>query len=246
LCSCLSANETIDGYILSLDDIDIYSKQLNGQDVYKYGSKTGLTKGKVRFNGGSVRTGVLKDQFLGKCLTLYEQIEIESADGGPFGEPGDSGALVFTKSGDRLFVIGIVEGGIGNTCMVTPIRDIIDVLSEFISFYRDQPTDTCMDFEEQTSNITLKLYHVRSNNTLQSTGINRRISAEIRRHTAEVQANTEHKFESVKSELTAIKVHFDTKIDKIENSNREIIESLKALSQTVKNSYNASAPNTEK
>ncbi|XP_060604524.1 uncharacterized protein LOC132757293 isoform X2 [Ruditapes philippinarum] len=183
-----------------------YSALLNDPYVYKYGSVTGLTKGRVRLQGASVRTSILYGKSLGLDITLHDQIEIEPVDGVAFGELGDSGSLVFQKDGNRLAAFGIFEGKVNDDIfMVTPILEMKQALSELMSRYRDPPTDTQMEVDEQNSAVTFMLYYVPpSSNVSLSAGIDRHISAEISRQTTEIQTNilhhTDHKIGSVKAE----------------------------------------------
>jgi hypothetical protein len=222
---CFLAGATDGVYEFYAGGICSYSTLLNDPYVYKYGSVTGLTKGRVRLQGASVRTSILYGKSLGLDITLHDQIEIESVDGVAFGELGDSGSLVFQKDGNRLVAVGIFEGkGNDDTYMVTPILEMKQALSELMSRYRDPPSDTQMDVDEQSSAVTFMLYYVPpSSNVSLSAGIDRQISAEISRQTTEIQTNilhhTDHKIGSVKAELTAVKAHID-------NTKQEIIENI--------------------
>jgi hypothetical protein len=170
----------------------------------------------VRLQGSSVQTSILDGRYLGLDIPLHNQIEIEPVDGVAFGELGDSGSLVFQKDGNRLTAVGIFEGKINDDiCMVTPIPGIKQALSEFMSRYRNPPTEPHIDVDRQNSAVTLKLYYV--------AGMDRHISDEISRQTTKIQTDilhyTDRKIDSVKTELTTVKAHID-------NTKREIIENI--------------------
>ncbi|XP_053373205.1 uncharacterized protein LOC123532812 [Mercenaria mercenaria] len=92
--------------------------------VVKHGSTSGITKGSFRLRGGAIRTNTAQNW----GFMLFNQYEIESFSDTQFAQAGDSGAMVFTIEGNELLGIGIVEAGMGNICLVTPIYDVLNAL----------------------------------------------------------------------------------------------------------------------
>jgi nucleoside phosphorylase len=76
--------------------------------VYKFGSSSGLTAGHITaFGIANVRLGMPS----GRWATFDDMIEVESLDyDTTFALPGDSGALVFAQTWDKLIGVGMVTG----------------------------------------------------------------------------------------------------------------------------------------
>ncbi|XP_053373189.1 uncharacterized protein LOC123532803 [Mercenaria mercenaria] len=93
--------------------------------VVKHGSASGITKGSFRLRGSTIRTNTAQNW----GFMLFNQYEIESVGDTMFAKPGDSGAMVFAIEGNELLGIGMVEAGMGNICLVTPIYDVFSALN---------------------------------------------------------------------------------------------------------------------
>ena len=174
---------------------------------------------------------------------MHEQIEIESIGNEDFGQSGDSGSLVFQKEGNSLTAVGIFEGKVCNTYIVTPILSIKMALSEFMSVYRDPPTDTQMEFEEQISSFTMKLHHIQPSRNSFSVNIDR--AEEISRDFNEIQTNilhyTEHSINSVKAEINIVKAEINIVKRHIDDTKKEIIENIggqmNTLAQAIQSNF---------
>ncbi|XP_060555803.1 uncharacterized protein LOC132716510 isoform X2 [Ruditapes philippinarum] len=101
--------------------------------VVKFGSRTELRDGKIKFGGMGVKKIKSCPLFSGcATITLFNQIEVENYTPGlPFADQGDSGALVFVVDNNSQHTcIGIVEGGTTyGTVVVTPIVPILEELN---------------------------------------------------------------------------------------------------------------------
>ncbi|NHA05470.1 FAD-dependent oxidoreductase [Mucilaginibacter sp. HC2] len=85
--------------------------------VYKYGSGSGLTKGKVLAVNGTMQVSYNTN----RKRAFREVILIESEDGRPFSQPGDSGALIFNEKGIAFGIIFAASGSISIACPIQPI-----------------------------------------------------------------------------------------------------------------------------
>jgi hypothetical protein len=158
-------------------------------------------------------------------------IEIENVDDQTFGVQGDSGSLVLKRENYQLAAVGLFEGQMGNVYMVTPINDIKQELSKALSLNRKPPSQVGMDIDDDNFNMAMKLNYVPTNvNSTQQAGMTGNVSSEISRQTTDLQRNimhsTDHKINSVKTELTDIKQHID-------NTKNEIMSNIQEMENRV-------------
>ncbi|XP_060601733.1 uncharacterized protein LOC132754986 [Ruditapes philippinarum] len=121
--------------------------------VIKFGSKTEITHGIMKFDTISVKL-LDKYPFVHEYapIKLFKQIEVAAPSNGiPFAEKGDSGAPVFVvEKNSQTKCIGIIEGGTSyGTVVVTPI---VPILAEL-----DVPCLKSFDTEKELSNIQDKI-----------------------------------------------------------------------------------------
>ena len=92
-----------------------------GETVFKVGRTSGLRRGRIvstRDRVGPVPYAI------GNCW-FRGSFTVESVDGRPFSEPGDSGAAVVRQNGE---VLGLVYAGNGVQTFACPITDVIEAL----------------------------------------------------------------------------------------------------------------------
>ncbi|XP_013420388.1 uncharacterized protein LOC106180801 [Lingula anatina] len=111
-------------------------KELDGTfslEVFKYGYRTQLTRGKLDFVGG-IPSVISRYGCSSNANILPNQMEVQLFDQSPaFADHGDSGAIVFTILKQSLYVVGMVIGRIGEKIVVTPIEPIFEKLGlEFL------------------------------------------------------------------------------------------------------------------
>lgn len=183
-------------------------KLKSNSKVYKYGCISGLTEGLYVDDCTSVRTNKLEERGLGVDVTLYNQLQIGKLSE-PFAKQGDSGSLVFAIDGDESCAVGIFEGRMKPYYMATPIEDAVNVISKSLSQHKakQQNFEDDMDFESYGNLQAIQLPFVPKMSKNQ-------ISVEeLDQKTSGIQTNiihhAEHNFDSVKEELTAMKVHID-------------------------------------
>ncbi|XP_060605435.1 uncharacterized protein LOC132757952 [Ruditapes philippinarum] len=129
--------------------------RLNKKDdahVIKFGSKTELSHGIIKFDTISVKTLEACIGHENVSIKLLKQIEVKAQSNGiPFAKNGDSGAPVFVvEENSQNKCIGIVEGGTSyGTVVVTPI---VPILAEL-----DVPCLKSFDTEKELSNIQNKI-----------------------------------------------------------------------------------------
>ncbi|KJZ77855.1 hypothetical protein HIM_02492 [Hirsutella minnesotensis 3608] len=112
---------------------DVINKIESGQVLFKVGARTNKTSG--CFNDFEMCMGMKHDNHMPRVPSL--EYSVVGYNNAPFAMPGDSGSVVFTKSGE---VVGLVFGGlhIQNTApsssytYVTPISDVFDHIKSFV------------------------------------------------------------------------------------------------------------------
>ncbi|XP_060604833.1 uncharacterized protein LOC132757540 [Ruditapes philippinarum] len=121
--------------------------------VIKFGSKTELRHGIIKFDTTSVKSLDASSLVHGYApIQLFKQIEVKAPENGiPFADNGDSGAPVFVvEKNSQNKCIGIVEGGTSyGTVVVTPI---VPILAEL-----DVPCLKSFDTEREFSNFQNKI-----------------------------------------------------------------------------------------
>ncbi len=98
------------------------------QTVYKYGSRTGWTQGRVDTTSYRFRTSFGDDV---EDSLFMDQIRIVSLSRKrPFTQPGDSGALVVRKTKKKLIAVALLFGASrdGREAVASPIKPVFDAL----------------------------------------------------------------------------------------------------------------------
>ncbi|KAK3603561.1 hypothetical protein CHS0354_027984 [Potamilus streckersoni] len=130
-----------------LDDIDPSQR---GSLVIKFGCTTGITRGFLKWIGGSVRPVDVWGKY---CFpAMFGQMEVTMRD---FACEGDSGAMVFLCVGGNirnLRAVGMVIGGssTGCSCVVTPIKAVFEKLGLINNQLKVFPTKQ-LSLQETTS-----------------------------------------------------------------------------------------------
>lgn len=138
------------------------SRLYNEMEVFKYGSTTGKTSGKLLKQSPVITVRLLADQFPAN-LVMHNQLEIKGINE-VFADLGDSGASVLIdEHNEELFCVGIVEGITSyDITIVTPIGPVLEKLNV--------PSLKCFDADQIRNSVRrLESSLVQTNHHIQQT-----------------------------------------------------------------------------